>query len=270
MSRKIFASPFLVWIACGTIIPLVVIAYYGFTDRSGAFTASNVIAIFGAEHAKALGLALLLALISTVICFILAFPLALILRNSKLGQKGFMVFIFILPMWMNFLLRTMAWQVILEKGGIINTLLGALHLPALEIINTPIAIVLGMVYDFLPFMVLPIYNTLVKIDDNLIEAAHDLGATNFKVLKDILLPLSVPGIASGVTMVFVPSLTTFVISNMLGGGKINLIGNIIEQEFTTSANWNLGSGLSLIMMIFIVISMAALSKLDKNGEGSFI
>ncbi|MGC2872456.1 ABC transporter permease [Ihubacter sp. mB4P-1] len=270
MSRKLFAGPFLIWIAAGTLIPLMVIAYYGFTDRSGVFTMSNILAIFGAEHAKALMLALLLALISTIICFFLAFPLALLLKGSRIGQKGFMVFLFILPMWMNFLLRTMAWQVILEKGGLINNILAALHLPALEIINTPAAIVLGMVYDYLPFMVLPIYNTLMKIDDHIIEAAYDLGATKKRVLFDILLPLSVPGIASGVTMVFVPSLTTFVISNMLGGGKIHLIGNIIEQEFTTSANWNLGSGLSLIMMIFIVISMAALSKLDKDGEGNLI
>ena len=270
MSRRTLASPFLLWIACGTIIPLAVIAFYGFTDRSGAFTWDNILAIFSPEHAQALGLSLLLAGISTVICFLLAFPLALILKDSKLGQKGFMIFIFILPMWMNFLLRTMAWQVLLEKSGPINAILTGIGLPALEIINTPAAIVLGMVYDFLPFMVLPIYNTLVKIDHHIIEAAYDLGATKKRVLFDILLPLSIPGIASGVTMVFVPALTTFVISNMLGGGKIHLIGNIIEQEFTTSANWNLGSGLSLIMMFFIVISMAALSKLDKDGEGSLL
>jgi len=270
MSRKSLASPFLLWIVCGTIVPLAVIAFYGFTDRSGAFTWDNVMAIFSPEHAQALGLSLLLAGISTVICFLLAFPLALILKDSKIGQKGFMIFIFILPMWMNFLLRTMAWQVLLEKSGPINAILGAIGLPALEIINTPAAIVLGMVYDFLPFMVLPIYYPLVKIDNNIIEAAYDLGATKKRVLFDILLPLSIPGIASGVTMVFVPALTTFVISNMLGGGKIHLIGNIIEQEFTTSANWNLGSGLSLIMMIFIVVSMAALSKLDKDGEGSLL
>ena len=270
MSRKYLASPFLLWIACGTIIPLAVIAFYGFTDRSGAFTWDNIMAIFSPEHAQALGLSLLLAGISTVICFLLAFPLALILKDSKIGQKGFMIFIFILPMWMNFLLRTMAWQVLLEKSGPINAILGAIGLPAMEIINTTAAIVVGMVYDFLPFMVLPIYNTLVKIDPHVIEAAYDLGATKKRVLFDILLPLSIPGIASGVTMVFVPALTTFVISNMLGGGKIHLIGNIIEQEFTTSANWNLGSGLSLIMMIFIVVSMAALSKLDKDGEGSLL
>ena len=270
MSRKSLASPFLLWMLCGTIIPLVVIAFYGFTDRSGTFTLDNILAIFTPEHAQALGLSLLLAGISTVICFLLAFPLALILKDSKIGQKGFMIFIFILPMWMNFLLRTMAWQVLLEKSGPINAMLDAVGLPALEIINTPAAIVLGMVYDFLPFMVLPIYNTLVKIDHHIIEAAYDLGATKKTVLFEILLPLSVPGIASGVTMVFVPALTTFVISNMLGGGKIHLIGNIIEQEFTTSANWNLGSGLSLVMMFFIVISMAALSKLDKDGEGSLL
>lgn len=270
MSKKYLASPYLLWIACGTIIPLAVIAFYGFTDRSGNFTWDNIMAIFSPEHAQALGLSLLLAGISTVICFLLAFPLALILKDSKIGQKGFMVFIFILPMWMNFLLRTMAWQVILEKGGPLNSMLTAIGLPALELINTPAAIVLGMVYDYLPFMVLPIYNTLIKIDNHIIEAAYDLGATKKRVLFDILLPLSVPGIASGVTMVFVPALTTFVISNMLGGGKIHLIGNIIEQEFTTSANWNLGSGLSLIMMVFIVISMAALSKLDKDGEGNLI
>lgn len=270
MYKKSLSSPFLLWIICGTIIPLGVVAYYGFTDRSGVFTLNNILAIFTPEHRQALGFALLLAFVSTVICFLLAFPLAMILKDSKFGKRGFIVFVFILPMWMNFLLRTMAWQVLLERGGLINNLLGFFGLAPLDIINTPAAIVLGMVYDFLPFMVLPIYNTIVKIDDNLIEAAYDLGASKFNVLSKIILPLTVPGIASGVTMVFVPSLTTFVISNMLGGGKINLIGNIIEQEFTTSSNWNLGSGLSLIMMIFILASMAILGRLDKDGEGNML
>lgn len=268
--RKALSLPFLFWIVCGTVIPLGVIAFYGFTTRDGSFTFNNIMAIFDSNHSQALGLAILLALISTLICFLIAFPLALILKSSNLGEKGFIVFIFILPMWMNFLLRTMAWQVILERGGIINSVLMSVGLPPLELINTPGAIVLGMVYDFLPFMVLPLYNTLMKIDNNIVEAAYDLGATKKGVIFNILLPLSIPGIASGVTMVFVPSLTTFVISNMLGGGKINLIGNIIEQEFTTSANWNLGSGLSLIMMVFIVLSMMTLSRLDKEGEGNLI
>lgn len=255
---------------CGTLIPACVIAYYGMTDRSGAFTLANLVAIANGEHAKALGLSLLLAFASTVICLLLAFPLGLALKDSKLGKKGFMVFVFILPMWMNFLLRTMAWQVLLEKNGIINGMLASIGLPALNIINTPAAVILGMVYDYLPFMILPIYNALIKIDNNLIEAAYDLGANKSLVFRKVIVPLSVPGIVSGVTMVFVPSLTTFAISNMLGGGKVNLIGNIIEQEFTASSNWNLGSGLSLVMMIFIVISMAFIEKFDRNGEGNMI
>ena len=270
MTKKLFSAPFLAFILCGTIIPMCVIAFYGLTDRSGAFTWANVTAIAGSEHAKALGLSLLLAFASTVICLILAVPLVLILKDSKLGKKGFMVFVFILPMWMNFLLRTMAWQVLLEKNGIINHALSLIGLPHLDIINTPAAVILGMVYDYLPFMILPIYNAMIRIDKNLIEAAYDLGASKLLVFCKIILPLSVPGIVSGVTMVFVPSLTTFAISNMLGGGKVNLIGNIIEQEFTSSSNWNLGSGLSLVMMIFIVVSMAFIEKFDRNGEGSML
>ncbi|CDA92159.1 putative uncharacterized protein [Firmicutes bacterium CAG:238] len=270
MTKRFFSAPFMAFMLCGTLIPACVIAYYGMTDRSGAFTLANLVAIASGEHAKALGLSLLLAFASTVICLLLAFPLGLALKDSRLGKKGFMVFVFILPMWMNFLLRTMAWQVLLEKNGIINGMLAGIGLPALNIINTPAAVILGMVYDYLPFMILPIYNALIKIDNNLIEAAYDLGASKSLVFRKVIVPLSVPGIVSGVTMVFVPSLTTFAISNMLGGGKVNLIGNIIEQEFTASSNWNLGSGLSLVMMIFIVISMAFIEKFDRNGEGNMI
>ena len=270
MTKRFFSAPFIAFMLCGTLIPACVIAYYGFTDRSGAFTIANLVAMATGQHAKALGLSLALAFASTLICLLLAFPLGLALRDSKLGKKGFMVFVFILPMWMNFLLRTMAWQVLLEKNGIINSLLGSLGLPALNIINTPSAVILGMVYDYLPFMILPIYNAIIKIDKSLIEAAYDLGASKSLVLRKVIIPLSVPGIVSGVTMVFVPSLTTFAISNMLGGGKVNLIGNIIEQEFTASSNWHLGSGLSLVMMIFIVISMALIEKFDRNGEGNMI
>ena len=270
MTKKLFSAPFIVFMICGTLIPACVIAYYGFTDRSGAFTWTNVVAMATGQHAKALGLSLLLAFISTAICLLLAFPLGLILKGTKLGRKGFMIFVFILPMWMNFLLRTMAWQVLLDKNGIINSFLVVIGLRQLTIINTAAAVVLGMVYDYLPFMVLPIYNAIVRIDKHLIEAAYDLGAQKRTVLAKIIIPLSVPGIVSGVTMVFVPSLTTFAISNMLGGGKVNLIGNIIEQEFTASSNWNLGSGLSLVMMIFIVISMALIEKFDRNGVGNMI
>ena len=249
MSKKLLSGPYLMWMIGFTIIPLALIVFYGLTDRSGAFTLANILSIATAEHRKALWL-------------------ALILRSRGIGQGSFIVFIFILPMWMNFLLRTLAWQTLLEKNGVINGILSALHLPTQGLINTPGAIILGMVYNFLPFMVLPIYNVLSKIDDNVINAAQDLGANFFQILFRILLPLSIPGIVSGITMVFVPALTTFVISNLLGGSKILLIGNVIEQEFTKGSNWNLGSGLSLVMMIFILISMALIAKYDKNGEGT--
>jgi spermidine/putrescine transport system permease protein len=173
-------------------------------------------------------------------------------------------------MWMNFLLRTLAWQTLLEKTGVINSILSYLHLPALSIINTPAAIILGMVYNFLPFMVLPIYNSLTKIDPNVVHAARDLGANGFKTFEKIILPLSIPGIISGITMVFVPALTTFVISNLLGGSKILLIGNVIEQEFTQTSNWHLGSGLSVVLMIFIILSMVASAVFDKDGEGNVL
>ena len=268
MNKKWLAGPYLVWMVGFIVIPLILIVYYGLTDKSGAFTLANVLSISTPEHVKALWLSLGLSLVSTVICLVLAYPLAMILRNRGIGQGSFIVFIFILPMWMNFLLRTLAWQTLLEKSGVINGILSALHLPNQNLINTPGAIVLGMVYNFLPFMVLPIYNVLCKIDDNTINAARDLGASFPQTLLWVWLPLSVPGIISGITMVFVPSLTTFVISNLLGGSKILLIGNVIEQEFTKGSNWNLGSGLSLVLMVFILISMALIAKYDKNGEGS--
>jgi len=268
MNKKLLAAPYLVWMTGFIIIPLALIVYYGLTDRTGAFTLANIVSITTPEHSKALVLALGLSFLSTVICLLIAYPLAMILRRREVGQGSFIVFIFILPMWMNFLLRTLAWQTLLEKGGVINGILSALHLPRQGLINTPGAIILGMVYNFLPFMVLPIYNVLCKIDDNIINAAQDLGANAFQTLIHIWLPLSIPGIISGITMVFVPALTTFVISNLLGGSKILLIGNVIEQEFTRGSNWHQGAGLSLVLMFFILISMALIAKYDKNGEGS--
>ena len=268
-SRNQFLTfPYIIWMIGFTVIPLLMIFFYGHTDRSGNFTFANVLAILSADHMKALLLSLALSTVSTVVCLLIAYPLALILRKRNIGTGSFVVFIFILPMWMNFLLRTMAWQTLLEKNGVINSLLSVLHLPPISIINTPGAIILGMVYNFLPFMVLPIYNVLAKIDDNVINAARDLGAGSFQTITKILLPLSVPGIISGVTMVFVPALTTFVISNLLGGSKILLIGNVIEQEFTKGSNWNLGAGLSMVLMVFILISMTMIAKYDKNGEGT--
>jgi len=264
--RSLLAGPYLIWSVGFIIIPLLIVLYYGFTTKAGLFTLSNIISVSESENLKALLISLLLSFISTAICLLIAYPLALILRTiSAKNQTGFIMFIFILPMWMNSLLRTMAWQTLIEKTGVINTILGFFNLPLLNIINTPYAIVLGMVYDFLPFMILPIYNVLIKIDGNVINAARDLGANSIQTLIRIIIPLSLPGIISGITMVFVPSLTTFVISDLLGGGKILLIGNVIEQQFTQTSNWHAGSGLSIVLMIFILISMFITTKYDKEG-----
>lgn len=265
--RKLLTGPYLVWAVAFILIPLAVILYYGLTGSDGHFTFENILAIGTVENFKALCLSLLLSFISTLICLVLAYPLAMMLSNMKVSQTSFMVLIFILPMWMNFLLRTMAWQTLLEKNGVINQILSFFHLPSIQIINTPGAIILGMVYNFLPFMVLPLYNVLSKIDRDIILAARDLGATPVYTFRKIIFPLSLPGVISGITMVFVPALTTFVISDLLGGSKILLIGNVIDRQFQQGSNWHVGSGLSLVLMVFILISMFLTGKYDKNGEG---
>lgn len=268
MNKKMLSLPYLFWCAAFILIPLAMVFYYGFTDKTGAFTLENILAIATPEHFKALMISILLSLIATVVCLLLAYPLAMILARMEVNTHSFIVLIFILPMWMNFLLRTMAWQTLLEKNGVINSVLSFLHLPSLNLINTPGAIILGMVYNFLPFMVLPIYNSLTKIDQNVINAARDLGANSVHTFFKITLPLSLPGVISGITMVFVPALTTFVISTLLGGSKILLIGNVIEQEFTQTGNWHLGSGLSMVLMLFIIVNMVLSAIFDKEGEAN--
>ena len=267
-NKRYLAGPYLFWSISFVVIPLLVVFYYAMTNDEGSITFANLAQITTQENLKALGMSLLLSFVSTAICLLLAYPLAMILSSKNVNQSSFIVLIFILPMWMNFLLRTLAWQTLLEKNGVINNILHFLHLPEQSLINTPGAIVLGMVYNFLPFMILPIYNVLAKIDRDVLYAARDLGANNMQTFFKIILPLSVPGVISGITMVFVPSLTTFVISDLLGGSKILLIGNVIEQEFKQGSNWHTGSGLSLVLMIFIIASMALIAKYDKNGEGT--
>ena len=253
------------WAFIFIVVPLCMVIYYGFTDSAGKFTMDNVSTIMKPGYLKSLVRSLQLAVISTVVCFLLAYPLGLILSSMKLSRNTYIVTLFILPMWMNFLLRTLTWMTLLEGKGVINTVLEFFHLPTISIINTPAAIVLGMVYNFLPFMILPIYNALNRIDENVINAARDLGANTLQTFLRITLPLSLPGILSGITMVFIPALTTFAISTMLGGSKILLIGNIIEQEFTQLYDWHLGSGLSIVLMIFILINMIVEALYDTEG-----
>ena len=262
--RNLFAAPFLIWAVLFIFFPVVAIAWYGLTDAQGAMTLANISLMTHWEYLKALELSIVLALISTVICLIVAYPLCLILTEKKRGKGSVLFLLFILPMWMNSLLTTMAWQTILEKNGILNQFLRLLSLPDVSLINTPAAIVIGMIYNFLPYMVLPLYVALSKINGNVIAAARDLGASSWQTFTKVILPLSLPGAISGITMVFIPSLTTFFISGLLGGNKILLIGNIVEQEFTMAYDWHLGSGLSLVLMVFIVINMAVTAYFDRS------
>lgn len=267
-SIKWLSLPYTIWMIGFIIIPLIVIVYYGLNSKyTNSITLENILLIKDPVNLKAMLLALRLSLISTFFCLILAYPVAVILSKSRIKRNSYIVMVLILPMWMNALLRTIAWQNILERNGLINTILNFLNLPELNIINTPSAIILGMIYNFLPFMILPIYNVLSKIDIDVINAAKDLGANNIQTFTKIILPLSLPGVISGIIMVFVPSLTTFVISSLLGGSKVILIGNVIEQQFRIG-DWHGGSGLSLVLMVFILLSMAVVSRYNKESGGS--
>ena len=265
--NRLMAAPYLFWSAAFIIIPLCMIFYYGLTDRSGAFTFENVAAISSPEHMKALITALVLSLISTVVCLALAYPLAMILAGRHVSQQSFIVLIFILPMWMNFLLRTLAWQTLLEKTGVINSVLSFFGLPTLNIINTPGAIILGMVYNFLPFMILQIQTSLSKMDNSLLEASADLGASPAQTFKRVTLPLSVPGIINGITLVFLPAVSSFFIPKLLGGGQYFLIGNMIENQFITVGEWNFGSAISMIMAVIMMVLMMVVRKIEIRNQG---
>lgn len=268
LKRQLLAGPYIVWIIGFILLPVVVILYYALTNSAGSFTMENVLAIGEPIHLKALLLSLKLAVICTLICLVLSYPLAMILSGLKKKHQNLIVFIFILPMWMNFMLRILAWKLLLSNNGVINTILDAVGLPSLNILNTPTAVVFCMVYDFLPFMILPIYNSMARISKDIVEAARDLGAGSMIVFFKIIVPLTLSGVLSGIIMVFVPALTSFAISDIIGGGKVLLIGNVIEQAFMQENNWYLGSGLSIVLMIFVIVSMALMSAHDKEGGGA--
>ena len=267
---RFLSTPYILWIVGFTVIPLLFVFAKAFTDQSGALTFENVTAIFDSVHRKALLLSIELAFISSLICILISYPAALIIKASGVSNKKTIMFIMILPMWMNFILRILAIQMLISSNGIINHFLTALGISPLKIINTPVAIVIGMVYDYLPYMLLPVLNCVLAIPEDIIEASKDLGANRFHVLTKILLPLSLSGIGSGITMVFVPSMTEFVIANILGGGKIQLLGNIIEQEFSVSMNWNLGSGLSVTLMIFVLLTTVIFGRTASESDRGFV
>ncbi len=268
--RKLLTGPYLIWALGFILLPLVMILYYGLTNEGGSFTLDNLLAIADPIHAKALWESILIAIGSTLICLVIAYPLAYILSSRGSKKSGTIIMLFMLPMWINFLLRILALQMILANTGILNAILGFFHIEPLHIMYSKTAILIGMVYEYLPFMILPIYNVMCKIDRNVIDAARDLGADTRTVFLHVIMPLTVPGVLSGVIMVFIPGISEFVIADILGGSKVLLIGNVIDQEFSLSNNWNLGSGLSIVLMVFIFISMAIMNKYDKSGEGQMI
>ena len=258
------------------VVPIVLVLVYSFTavnlDGSSNFSLQHYVNFFDAKYMEIFLDSMIIALMSSVGCIVLGYPLAMILANRDreriiAGKKpGGMLMLFVMPMWMNMMLRTYSWLTILEKNGLLNSLLKKLSLPEVNILYTRGAVVLGTIYDFLPLMIMPIYPVLIKSDDSVLHAASDLGANNTKRFLKVIFPMSVPGVVSGFTMVFLPAITTFYISNIFGGGKIMLIGNVIEQQFLVANNWNFGSAMSIVMMILIFISMKIVNIFENNSR----
>lgn len=272
--KSILAYPYIIWSALFIVIPLILVVVFSFTIEVGDKTVlsfANYKELMDPIYFKVFVRSIGLAGLSTFICLLIGYPVAYIISKAPISKRGTLILLFILPMWMNFLLRTYAWITILGKNGILNSFLGIFGIEPVGILYTNVAILLGMVYNFLPFMVLPIYTSLSKMDNDLVNAARDLGANSLQVFTKVIFPLSLPGVISGITMVFMPAVTTFAISRLLGGGKFMLIGDLIEQQFTVVGDWNFGSAVSIFMMIVILISIAVMSKFedesDKEGGG---
>ena len=268
MKSRTAATPFALWMGIFTVVPMAIVVWFAFTDETGAFTMANIAQIW--QYAGTYVDSIWMGALATVICLVLAYPVALSISRKSENMQRTMVMIVMLPMWMNFLLRTYAWMSLLENNGLINQFLrwiGVIGADAsLVMINTDGAIVLGMVYNFLPFMILPLYSVMAKLDNRVIEAAQDLGSNNWQVFRRVILPLSAPGIVSGVTMVFVPAVSTFVISKLLGGSKYMMIGDVIETMFVgDGCNYNVGAALSLVLMVLMLLCMSMMRKVD-NGE----
>ena len=273
MKIKWTSYPYVLWMIIFIVIPLCLILLFSLTTgeeegiRNLQFTLENFKRFLDPKYIDVLWISVNLALKSTVITLLLGYPTAMIIAREKPKKRNIMILLFVIPMWMNFLLRTYAWLTLLGKNGFINYIITKLGFAPLNLIYNDSAVLLGMVYNFLPFMVLPIYSVLTKIDKNLIEAAEDLGANKIKVFLKVTFPLSIPGIITGITMVFMPAVSTFVISRLLGGGQYLLIGNLIEQQFLWVGDWHFGSAISIVMMAFILLTMAITAKFDTEKEG---
>ena len=263
-NSKFLCAPYTVWMTIFIVLPMLLVAWFALTDKSGSFTLDNILSV--GQYSNVFLRSIWLGAVATAVSLLMGYPLAYIISRLPAKRQSVMVMLVMLPMWMNFLLRTYAWMTLLEDNGLINTMLNAIGLPRVHMINTPGAVVLGMVYNYIPYMILPLYSVLTKIDQSVIEAAQDLGANDRKVLLKVVVPMSMPGVISGVTMVFVPAVSTFIISKMLGGGGNLLIGDLIDMQFLGSAyNPNLGSAISLVLMVIILICMGIMNQFD-DGE----
>ncbi len=268
--QRAAAAPHIVWSVLFIIAPLIFVIYYAFTDSEGSFTMENIKNLAQPSYLEIFLRSLCFAFLATIICLIIAYPIAYFITKASPKTQKILIMLVMLPMWMNFLIRTYSWMALLEDSGIINTVLKFLGLGPIHMINTEGAVILGMVYNFLPYMILPIHSVLSKIDTRLMEAASDLGCNHFQVITKVVFPLSIPGIISGITMVFVPSISTFYISQKLGGGNFDLIGDTIERQFQTAYNYNLGAAMSFILMILIIISMTIMNKYADDDGGVII
>ena len=261
---SVLDKPYLVWTVLFIIAPLLMVAYYAFTDKTGAFSLDSVAQI--PSYIPTLLLSVLYGLAATVICLVIGYPFAYIFSRFSARSQRTVVLLVMLPMWMNFLIRTYSWMTILGDTGVINTVLTAIGLDPAKLINTGGAVILGMVYNFLPYMILPIYSVISKMDNSLVEAAQDLGSNRLQVFRRVIVPLSLPGVLSGVTMVFVPCVSTFYITQKLGGGQIVLIGDVIETQFQSANNYNLGAALSFVLMIMILICLGVMNYFGADDE----
>jgi len=268
--QRAAAAPHVVWAVLFIIAPLIFVVYYAFTDKDGAFTFDNIGEMFQASYLEVFLRSLCFAFLATVICLIIAYPIAYFIAKTKPKTQKILIMLVMLPQWLNFLIRTYSWMALLEDTGIINTVLGVFGIGPFHMINTSGAVILGMVYNYLPFMIIPLHSVISKIDPKLLEAASDLGCSPLRVITRVVLPLSVSGIISGVTMVFVPSISTFYISQKLGGGNFDLIGDTIERQFQTAYNYNLGAAMSFVLMLIIIVSMAIMNRYTGEDDGGVV
>ena len=275
MNRKWYSAPYALWSVIFIIAPLLMVLYYGFTVKAPGggemFSIQNFKKFFTYTYLLVFGRSVLYAAIGTLVCLILGYPAAMVLSSRGLKHKGILMLLIVIPMWMNLLLRTYAWLALLENEGLINQLLRFLRLlepgEHIQFLYGRGAVIFGIVYNFLPFMILPIHSVMSKMDYSVIEAAEDLGADWWGVFKKVRFPLSVPGIISGITMVFVPAVTTFAISSILSGNNVSLLGNVIEKQFGVGGDWYFGSTMSLVLMVLILFSLGFMSKYEKENEG---